>query len=76
MLNEMKSMGMSEIASKRSLIATKNKSLEEAMEYYYQNIQDPAFNAEVVSAEEVKKKKKKPRLIPLELQRLFTQVNS
>jgi hypothetical protein len=63
------------IGARRALIATKNKSFDDAVaNYFEQNDKDPNFNVEVVVPETKIKKVKKPRYIPLELQRLFTRI--
>jgi Ni,Fe-hydrogenase III component G len=69
-------LGFNEIGSRKSLIATKNEGFNQAMEYYLQYVNDPLFNVTVNTdtSEETKKKKKKPRVIPIELQRLFTNL--
>lgn len=70
-------MGVSENHATKALIGTKNGNVELAFQYIDAHQNDPAFNAEAdpraVEAA-AKKKKKKPRYIPLELQRLFTQL--
>lgn len=72
-LNQLISIGFSEIGSRKSLTATKNACFFDALEYYQLNESDPAFNTPV-RLEENKKKKKKPRFIPIELQKLFTKL--
>jgi hypothetical protein len=73
LLAQMKDMGCEEAVSKLALVAVKNVGMMDAFEYIEKN--EKALKAEVaLSTEEAKKKKKKPRLIPLELQRLFTQM--
>jgi hypothetical protein len=61
-------LGISENGSKRACLAVKNAGLDQAMEWAFEHSDDPIFN------EPVKSKKKKARLIPLELQRLFAQL--
>ena len=73
LLNQLIGMGLSEIGSRKSLTATKNVGFNQAFDYYWQNESDPAFNAPA-KLEEGKKKKKKPRFIPIELQKLFTNL--
>lgn len=67
---ELVSMGFSEHGGRRSLIATKN-NLGDAVDFFGRNCDTPGFNDP--PPDDVKKKKK-PRLIPLELQRLFAQM--
>ena len=113
LLKQLLDMGLDEIGSKKSLIATKN-DISKASDYYWEHINDLNFNTDVSSCNnngnhnnkpssssssssvvsnivDVTKvtattgtatgtargkqgKKKKPRYIPLELQRLFTQL--
>jgi len=61
---------MEENGCRKSLSATKN-SLDEAMDYYWQHEGDVNFHEPTIAD---KKKKKKPRVIPLELQKLFTNM--
>lgn len=64
-------MGIPEHHARRALIATKNGSLDEVFGYIEAHENDPEFDKP--PEEDIKKnKKKKPRHIPLELQRLFT----
>lgn len=73
LLAQLKEFGFEEAIGKLALVAVKNIGITEAFEYIEKN--GEALKAEVTaSTEEAKKKKKKPRLIPLELQRLFTQM--
>lgn len=73
LLNDLLEMGLNEIGSRKSLSATKNVGVTQAVEYYWQHESDPDFNAPS-KLEEGKKKKKKPRFIPIELQKLFTNL--
>jgi hypothetical protein len=73
LLAQLKDFGCEEAIGKLALVAVKNIGTMEAFDYIEKN--GEALKAEVTaSTEEAKKKKKKPRLIPLELQRLFTQM--
>jgi uncharacterized UBP type Zn finger protein len=88
MLEQLKAMGLNEHGAAKALVVTKN-SLEEAMDYCFAHGEDPGFNdpppgsasGDADNANEAggaaggkQKKKKKARLIPLELQRLFTEL--
>lgn len=76
MMERLIESGLDSIGVKKTLIAVKNKSLEDAFDYYYSNIDKPNFLTQSQSTrEESKKKKRKPRYIPLELQRLFSQLD-
>lgn len=65
---------------RKALIATKNADANQVIEYIYSHQTD--MEAEILAESQsaiqhdVKRKKKKPRLIPLELQRLFSQLQS
>lgn len=72
LVQQLVDMGFNENGSKKACVATKNAGFEEAMEWIFQHSEDPGF--EDPSEHEKRAKKKKPRLIPLELQRLFTQL--
>ena len=74
LLEQLKEFGMDENISKRALIAIKNAGVMEAMDYIDQHEQELKILIATTPIEDAKKKKKKPRLIPLELQRLFTQM--
>jgi hypothetical protein len=69
-------MGFSRHGAYRSVEASKNAGIQEALEYAFQHSGDSNFNDPPASLqqEDSKKKKKKPRLIPLELQHLFTKM--
>ena len=68
-------MGFTREGAYRSVEGTKNSGLEQALEYAFQHSNDKNFNDPLlVTQDENKKKKKKPRLIPLELQHLFTKM--
>ena len=71
MLKQMTDIKLNEIGSRKALVATKNIGIDEARSYYEQNESDPLFN---IATDEVKKKKRKPRYIPIELQKLFTNL--
>lgn len=74
LLDQLREFGVEDNMSKRALIAVKNAGVMEAMDHIDQH--EKELRAQIASApvEDLKKKKKKPRLIPLELQRLFTQM--
>ena len=74
--DQLKMFGVEESISRKALIAVKNSGVMEAMDYIDQHEKElkKQIDAEKASLEDMKKKKKKPRLIPLELQRLFTQM--
>ena len=72
-LARMIDMGMDEHGSRKSLVATNNRGIEDAVEYYTSHENDPGFKVPP-AGEKDKKKKRKPRVIPLELQRLFTNM--
>lgn len=83
LLSSLMDMGFEENGARRSLLATKGV-LDAALNYYLEHSEDAGFldppskaksseKASTASAQAAKKKKK-PRLIPLELQRLFTQL--
>jgi hypothetical protein len=68
-------MGVSEHHAKRALVATKNASVDEVFSYIDEHESDPEFNKPLEEAADSSvRKKKKPRQIPLEIQRLFTQL--
>eukprot|EP01041_Mallomonas_annulata_P014519 gene14519-30909_t len=74
MLEQLISMGFPEHGVKKALIATENNE-QRALDYIFSNQDTPGFNDPPPEDKDTsKKKKKKPRLIPLELQRLFTQM--
>ena len=67
-------MGFGETLARRALVASKNV-IDEAMEVCFQQQQDPEPEPDPQKGKDDKKKKsKRPRLIPLELQRLFTSM--
>jgi hypothetical protein len=66
-------MGFDVKGSWKSLVATKNSDFDQACQYYLDHQNDSKFLEEIPMVKE-KKKVKKPRHIPLELQRLFTQL--
>lgn len=77
LLSTLTSMGIPEHHAVRALQGTKNGSLDEVFNYIEAHENDPEFNKPLVDpneANEGKKKRKKPRFIPIELQRLFTQL--
>eukprot|EP01034_Spumella_vulgaris_P022855 gene22855-29029_t len=70
-------MGVSENHAMKALTGTKNGSMEECFQYIDAHENDVAFNTEIdpqTAESAAKKKKRKPRYIPLELQRLFSQL--
>jgi uncharacterized UBP type Zn finger protein len=70
-------MGITENHATKALIGTKNGSLDQVFQFIDAHENDVTFNAEVdMQAAEAaaKKKKRKPRYIPLELQKLFSQL--
>jgi hypothetical protein len=75
-------MGFDQHGAVRSVLATNNSSIDAALNYYLQHSEDAGFLEPTADKkgssknQESKqdKKKKKPRLIPLELQRLFSQL--
>lgn len=80
LLDALTSMGFDEHGSRRALVATKGGGgVDAALNYYLEHSDDAGF-LDPPKEEGTKKdgaagkKKKKPRLIPLELQRLFTQL--
>ena len=80
MLNTLTTFGFSANFSRVALVAVKNASLEAAMDWMNSNeAVEKNLAAESAAAGSGgngsdAKKKKKPRMIPLELQRLFTQL--
>ena len=74
-LEQLKALGFNEIGSRKALIATKNASIDAAYEYYLNHESDPNFTKDSVE-ETQRKKRKKPRYIPLELQYLFTKLDA
>jgi Ubiquitin carboxyl-terminal hydrolase len=73
-LEQLKEFGIEEEIARRALIIVKNAGIMEAMDYIEQHENELRAQISKSLAEDSKKKKKKPRLIPLELQRLFTQM--
>ena len=70
LLEQLKSFGVNEHGGRKALVATKNVSIEAAFDYVSQHENDPSFNDPPVT----EKRRRKPRYIPLELQRLFVQM--
>lgn len=76
-LKSLVEMGITENHATKALIGTKNGSLDQVFQYIDAHEQDAAFNAEIdpqAAEAAAKKKKRKPRYIPLELQKLFSQL--
>lgn len=70
-------MGIPEHHAVRALLGTKNGSLDEVFNYIEAHENDPEFNKPLSDPNDTndnKKKRKKPRFIPIELQRLFSQL--
>lgn len=67
-------MGIDEFCAKYCLIQTKNKGLDDALEYMDRISDTLDLKAEVSKLTNSQKKKKKPKYIPLELQRLFSEL--
>eukprot|EP01032_Pedospumella_encystans_P025073 gene25073-28345_t len=77
LLSTLTSMGIPEHHAVRALQGTKNGSLDEVFNYIEAHENDAEFNKPLVDPNdpnEGKKKRKKPRFIPIELQRLFSQL--
>ena len=80
LLDALTSMGFDEHGSRRALLATKGSGgVDAALNYYLEHSEDAGFldpPKEDGTKKDIAvgKKKKRPRLIPLELQRLFTQL--
>ena len=89
MLGQLVAMGFSEAGSRRALHATQSKDQQIAVDYIFDHDNDPGFHdppppppppppSSTVPDEKDtgggKKRRRKPRLIPLELQKLFTQL--
>ena len=72
-LEQLKGMGFGEFGATKSLLSTGNDNFEAAFEYYLAHSEDPGF-LDDPNKDKKAPKKKKPRLIPLELQRLFTEL--
>ena len=83
LLAQLASMGVNDFIAKKALKSTKNAAIEEVFEYIMTN----ETTLEKEAKEEVErvrnttkdikiKKSSKPRLIPLELQKLFTNMQS
>jgi uncharacterized UBP type Zn finger protein len=66
--------GYSEHAARKTLIATNNADFDVLTSYLELHAADEGFNDPPI--EEKKKKKHRPRLIPLELQKLFTNMQT
>lgn len=69
-LEQLKCFGLNEHAIRKALVATRNAGMDQALDYIKQHENDPGFSEPPV----VEKRKRKPRYIPLELQRLFVQM--
>ena len=70
-------MGIPDHHAHRALVGTKNGSLDEVFNYIEANENNPEFNQPLQDPNDTadgKKKRKKPRFIPIELQRLFSQL--
>jgi hypothetical protein len=79
LIEELVRMGFTREGAYRSVDACHNVGLQEALEYAFQHSDDQNFNDPLphsLQEEAAKKKKKKPRLIPLELQHLFTKMQT
>ena len=75
LLAQLTDMGIPEYQARRALIGTKNGGLDQAFGYIEEHENDPEFNKPTENSNEANtKKQKKPRQIPLEIQRLFTQL--
>ena len=73
LVRQLLEMGFGETMARRALVASKNV-IDEAMEVCFQQ-QDAEPEPDPQTVKDDKKKKlKRPRLIPLELQRLFTSM--
>jgi hypothetical protein len=68
LLEALLAMGVEEVAARYALIKTKNKGIEDAFECIAELGDKPP------PVQESPKKKKKPRYVPLELQRLFSEL--
>jgi uncharacterized UBP type Zn finger protein len=75
-LNTLLSMGIAENHARKALEKTSNGTIDQIFEYIEKHENDVEFNKPLpsVSNDINKKKKKKPRYIPLELQKLFSQL--
>lgn len=71
LLEQLKSFGFNEHGCRKALIATKNGGIDQAFEYLGLHENDPGFNDPPTMP-----KRRRPRYIPLELQRLFAQMQS
>jgi hypothetical protein len=68
-------MGVEDAVARRALIGVKNAGVMEALDYIEAHPEITTLTAESSTGEAAgKAKKKKPRLIPLELQRLYAQM--
>ena len=76
LLEQLKDMGLAENVARKALVAVKNVGIMEAFDYVESHPEISTVTAAESNSEkeEGKKKKRKPRLIPLELQRLFSQM--
>lgn len=78
LLSSLKDMGVEEEVAKTALINTNNGGIEAAFVYIEEHpeitatkVETPAENSSINT---IHRTKKRPRLIPLELQRLFSQL--
>ncbi len=67
-------MGVDEIKAKFCLVQTKNKGVDDAFDYLDRLSEKTDIQAEMNKLSAVSKKKRKPKYIPLELQRLFSEL--
>jgi uncharacterized UBP type Zn finger protein len=76
MVEQLKNFGIEEAIARRALVATKNAGVEVAFSYIDEHPEEmkQVKEQQLAGSSELKKKKRKPRLIPLELQRLFVQM--
>lgn len=75
MIQTVMDMGFTREGAYRSVEACGNAGIEQVLDYAFQHSGDSDFNNPLPHLQEDnKKKKKKPRLIPLELQHLFTKM--
>lgn len=75
LLESLLSMGVLEIHARKALLATKNGGFDQVFDYIEKNEHSQEFNASSSQVgDTTKKKKRKVRHIPLELQYLFAQL--
>lgn len=67
-------MGVDELKAKYCLIQTKNKGFDDALDFMDRLSEKIDIKSEMNKLTAASKKKKKPKYIPLELQRLFTEL--